>query len=187
MLGGFTVLTHLNPWLVAAHLLLSMAIIATTFVLWWRVRDAVTAPLPDSPAVRALVWTTVAVTAAVLVIGTVVTGSGPHAGDRAEDGTVRRTGLQVSSMAQLHADVVMVLIGLTVGLVALLFAVHAAPTARRAAVVLIAVELGQGVDRLRAVLPARPAAAGRAAHVRRVPGLARRAEHRGPAPVAGAG
>ncbi len=144
VLGGFTVLTHLNPWLVAAHLLLSMAIIATTFVLWWRVRDAVTAPLPDSPAVRALVWTTVAVTAAVLVIGTVVTGSGPHAGDRAEDGTVRRTGLQVSSMAQLHADIVMVLIGLTAGLVALLFAVHAAPTARRAAVVLIAVELGQG-------------------------------------------
>ncbi len=145
MLGGLTVLTHLNPWLVAAHFLLSMAIIATTFVLWWRVRDAAVAPLPDSVAIRALVWTTLAVTACVLVIGTVVTGSGPHAGDRASDGTVRRTGLQVSSMAQLHADVVMVLIGLTVGLVASLFATHAAPTARRAGVLLLAAELGQGV------------------------------------------
>ena len=38
VLGGFTVLTHLNPWLVAAHFLLSMAIIAVTFVLWWRLR-----------------------------------------------------------------------------------------------------------------------------------------------------
>jgi cytochrome c oxidase assembly protein subunit 15 len=145
VLGGLTVLTHLNPWLVAAHFLLSMAIIAVTFALWWRVRDVATSSLPASPGVRALVWATVAVTAAVLVIGTVVTGSGPHAGDRAADGTVRRTGLQVSSMAQLHADAVMVLIGLTVGLVAMLFAIRAAPTARRAGLLLLAAELGQGV------------------------------------------
>ena len=37
VLGGFTVLTHLNPWLVAAHFLLSMSIIAVTFLLWWAV------------------------------------------------------------------------------------------------------------------------------------------------------
>ncbi|HEU5265983.1 MAG TPA: COX15/CtaA family protein [Jatrophihabitans sp.] len=144
VLGGLTVLTHLNPWLVAAHFLLSMAIIAATFALWWRVRDVRTASLPATPGTPALVWATVSVTAAVLVIGTVVTGSGPHAGDRAADGTVRRTGLQVSSMAQLHADAVMVLIGLTAGLVALLFATRAAPTARRAGLLLLAAELGQG-------------------------------------------
>ncbi|HEU5267462.1 MAG TPA: COX15/CtaA family protein [Jatrophihabitans sp.] len=145
VLGGLTVLTHLNPWLVAAHFLLSMALIAVTFRLWWRVRDTPTASLPDAPAVQLLVWATVAVTAAVLVIGTVVTGSGPHAGDKAADGTVRRTGLQVSSMAQLHADAVMVLIGLTVGLVAVLFAVRAAPTARRAGLLLLGAELAQGI------------------------------------------
>ena len=39
VLGGLTVLTHLNPWLVALHFLLSMAIIAITFALWWRLRD----------------------------------------------------------------------------------------------------------------------------------------------------
>ena len=48
-------------------------------------------------------------------------------------------------MAQLHADAVMVLIGLTVGLVALLYALGAAAAVRRAAVVLLGVELAQGV------------------------------------------
>ncbi len=147
VLGGLTVLTHLNPWLVAAHLLLSMAILAVTFLLWWRVRDA-----PDVPAQSAvpaaavwLSWAVVAVAAATLVIGTVVTGAGPHAGAQADDGTVRRIGLQVSSMAQLHADAVMVLVGLTTGLLALLYAVRASAAARRAAALLLGVELAQGV------------------------------------------
>jgi cytochrome c oxidase assembly protein subunit 15 len=145
VLGGLTVLTHLNPWLVAAHFSLSMAIIAVTFVLWWRVREVSVPPLPDTPGTRLLVGATVGVTAVVLVIGTVVTGSGPHAGDKKADGTVRRTGLQVSSMAQLHADAVMVLIGLTVGVVALLFATRAVASARRAGLLLLSVELAQGV------------------------------------------
>jgi heme a synthase len=145
VLGGFTVLTHLNPWLVAAHFLLSMALIAVTFVLWWRLGRRSTAEAILSPAAVVLARLTVAVTVAALVIGTVVTGSGPHAGDKAEDGTVRRIGLQVSSMAQLHADSVMVLIGLTVGLLLLARAVHASVAVQRAATVLLGVELAQGV------------------------------------------
>jgi cytochrome c oxidase assembly protein subunit 15 len=46
-------------------------------------------------------------------------------------------------MAQLHADLVMILVGLSVGLVALLTAVRASRTARRAAAVLLGVELAQ--------------------------------------------
>jgi cytochrome c oxidase assembly protein subunit 15 len=148
VLGGLTVLTHLNPWLVALHFLLSMAIIAVTFVLWWRLRTGPAAPGPTiatpAPAV-ALARLTLVVTAATLTIGTIVTGSGPHAGDKTADGTIRRTGLQVSSMAQLHADSVMVLIGLSVGLLLLLRALHAAPARQRAAAVLLGVELAQGV------------------------------------------
>ncbi len=148
VLGGLTVLTHLNPWLVALHFLLSMAIIAVSFRLWWRLRLDTDGPLaarPLPPAARALVLATLAVTAAVLVIGTVVTGSGPHAGDTDASGKVHRTGLNVASMSQLHADAVMTLVGLTVGLVAVLFAIGATPALRRAAVVLLGVELAQGV------------------------------------------
>jgi heme a synthase len=144
VLGGLTVLTHLNPWLVALHFLLSASIIAVAFVLWWRLRSEA----PAEPVPPAAVWLAraVALVAAVtLVIGTVVTGSGPHAGDKDASGKVHRTGLQVSSMAQLHADVVMVLIGLTFGLLALCYALHTAAAARRAVVVLFGVELAQGV------------------------------------------
>lgn len=148
VLGGLTVLTHLNPWLVALHFLLSMAVIAVTFTLWWRLRtpgaDPATQRVVLPAAARALVRITVGVTAAVLVIGTVVTGSGPHAGDLNASGKVHRTGLNVESMSQLHADAVMVLVGLTVGLVAVLFALGTAPAVRRAAVALLAVELAQG-------------------------------------------
>ena len=145
VLGGLTVLTHLNPWLVAGHFMLSMAIIAVAFLLWWRLR-----PVGDVPALpgvlpRTLARITAVVTLAVLVVGTILTGSGPHAGDKDSSGKVHRTGLKVASVAQLHADLVMVLIGLTVGLVVLAYAVHAADAVRRAAVVLLAVELAQAI------------------------------------------
>lgn len=144
VLGGFTVLTHLNPWLVGGHFLLSMGIIAVTFLLWSRLRSVEVAG-PVHHLVRALAILIAAVVAVTLAIGTIVTGAGPHAGDLAEDGTVHRNGLNVESVAQLHADVVMVLIGLTVGLVLLVRALPVGAALRRAAVVLLAVELSQGV------------------------------------------
>src|SRR5262249_19247160 len=59
-----------------------------------------------------LAWTTYAVTWLVLYAGTVVTGSGPHAGDA----KAPRNGLDPLQLSQLHADLVFLLIGLTVGL-----------------------------------------------------------------------
>ena len=141
LLGGLVVLTDLNPWLVAVHFLLSAAIIATTFVLWWRVARPATVPVPW-PA-QLLTRTLVGVAALVLAAGTVVTGAGPHAGDLT-DGKVRRIDLPIAGLAQLHADLVMVLIGLTVGVLALAAALHATPL-RKVAAVLLAVELAQGV------------------------------------------
>ncbi len=84
-----------------------------------------------------------AATALVLAAGTVVTGAGPHAGD-IKQGHVRRIALPIAGVAQLHADLVMVLIGLTVGVLALALALRSAPL-RRAAGILLGVELAQGV------------------------------------------
>jgi cytochrome c oxidase assembly protein subunit 15 len=141
VLGGITVLTHLNPWVVACHFLASMAVIVAAYRLWLAtgepggtVERQVVAPL------RAFNTVLLAVTGAVLVVGTVVTGSGPHAGDE----HAHRTGLDPAMVAQLHADLVMLLIGLSVAWYFALRAVDARPVARRAAVVLIAVELAQG-------------------------------------------
>ena len=142
VLGGIVVLTDLNPWLVAAHFLLSMAIIAVTFLLWWRVTDHRAIEIPAAGLI--LTRATAAVAAAVLVIGTVVSGSGPHAGD-VKNGRVHRIHISTSGLAQLHADAVMVLIGLTIGLLALCYALRLPATVRRAAWLLLAVELAQGV------------------------------------------
>ncbi|MEH1058650.1 COX15/CtaA family protein [Micromonospora sp. CPCC 206171] len=141
ILGGITVRTHLNPWVVGLHFLLSMVVIGVAYALWRRIVD------PDAPSVpavptplRTLALLTTAVSAAVLVVGTWVTGSGPHAGDHG----AKRNGLDPESISQVHADGVFLLIGLSV---ALIFAFRAvgATRATRAAVVLVAVELSQGL------------------------------------------
>lgn len=146
VLGGITVLTKLNPWLVASHFLLSMAIIAVAFALWWRLREG-NQPLPAgrtgrSGSLQGAALVLVALTAAVLAIGAVVTGSGPHAGDK---GATRRIDLAPSSITQLHADVVMLLIGVTVGFAVLARAAGASERLQRAAWTLLGVEFAQGV------------------------------------------
>jgi cytochrome c oxidase assembly protein subunit 15 len=138
VIGGITVLTDLNPWVVSFHLLCSMAIIALS-VLFLRRLDG---PAPESRSgpIVALAWTTYAVGWVVLYVGTVVTGSGPHAGDV----DAPRNGLDPLQLSQLHADVVLLFVGLTLGLVFALPAVGASAEAVRAARVLLAVEVSQG-------------------------------------------
>jgi cytochrome c oxidase assembly protein subunit 15 len=141
VIGGITVLTNLNPWVVGLHFLASMAVIAAAYALWRRIGDPDGPPVAVVPApLRALARVTTGVTVAVLVVGTWVTGSGPHAGDHG----AARNGLDPETISQVHADGVFLLIGLSV---ALIFAFRAvgAQRATRAAIVLVAVELGQGL------------------------------------------
>ncbi len=139
VLGGLTVLTKLNPWLVSSHFLLSSAVIAAAYQLWTRTRDGV-ARSEVRPPIRALGWAIVGVTALVLAAGTVVTGSGPHAGDA----HAKRTGLDPQMIAQLHTDLVMLLIGLSVAAWIALAATGAAAGARSAGVLVI-VECAQAL------------------------------------------
>jgi cytochrome c oxidase assembly protein subunit 15 len=88
--------------------------------------------------VPALAWTTYAVTWLVLYAGTVVTGSGPHAGDA----KAPRNGLDPLQISQFHADLVFLLIGLSGGL---WFALRAAGADTRPATVLLGVEAVQAV------------------------------------------
>ncbi|MFJ6196505.1 heme A synthase [Micromonospora sp. NPDC092111] len=141
VVGGITVLTNLNPWVVGLHFLASMAVIAAAYALWRRVvePDGPTAPTVPRP-LRALALLTTAASGAVLVIGTWVTGSGPHAGDHG----AARNGLAPETISQVHADGVFLLVGLSVALV-FAFRAVGAPGPARAALVLVAVELGQGL------------------------------------------
>jgi cytochrome c oxidase assembly protein subunit 15 len=141
LLGGVTVLTGLNPWTVAAHFLLSMVLVAVATILWLRSREpGVGQPLVRRPLVL-LVAGIAAVTAVVLLLGTVVTGSGPHSGDP----KAGRTGFDPELVSQLHADVVFLLLGLTVALLVALYATDSPDRIRRAARDLLIVQLAQGV------------------------------------------
>jgi heme a synthase len=135
VIGGITVLTDLNPWVVSFHLLCSLAIIGLAVLFLWRL-DHPDPTLVSGRSTVTLAWLVFAAGWLVLYVGTVVTGSGPHAGDL----DVPRNGLDPLQLSQLHADVVFLFVGLTVGL-----AVVAPPAARRAALVLLGLELGQGL------------------------------------------
>ncbi len=147
LLGGVTVLTGLNPWTVAAHFLVSTVLVALATVLWLRSREpGVGRPLLRRP-LALLVTGTAAVTAVVLVLGTLVTGSGPHSGDVDDQDvpTGDRMGFDVELISQLHADAVFLLLGLTVALLVALHATDAPGRVRRAARDLLVVQLAQGV------------------------------------------
>jgi cytochrome c oxidase assembly protein subunit 15 len=148
LLGGVTVLTGLNPWTVAAHFLVSAVLVALATTLWLRSREpGVGQPLVRRPFVL-LVGGIAAVTGAILLLGTIVTGSGPHSGDLDEEAgvtTVDRMGFDPELVSQLHADVVFLLLGLTVALLVALYATDSPGRVRRAARDLLVVQLAQGV------------------------------------------
>ena len=140
VLGGITVLTHLSPATVAAHFLVSALIVAASTVLLSRVQAG------DGPArlvvraeVKWLVWALAGLTAVVLVLGTVVTGSGPHSGDA---DAPARFGLDPRSISWLHADAVLVWFGV---LLAILVALRLSEGPLRRALVVFGVGLAQGL------------------------------------------
>jgi cytochrome c oxidase assembly protein subunit 15 len=139
VLGGVTVLTGLSPATVAAHFLLSMVLVAASTVLYL----AVAAPTRPAPVRREIVqlgWGIGALAAVVLVLGTVVTGSGPHSGDAERPA---RFGFDPATVSWLHADAVWLFVGLVVALVVAL-RLSSAPVASRRAVALLVVTLLQG-------------------------------------------
>ncbi len=143
VLGGVTVLTELHPVTVSAHFLVSMLLVAVSVLLVERVGE------PDGPAVpvvrrevRGLAVALTAVAAVVLVLGTVVTGSGPHSGD-AE--TPARFALDPRSISWLHADSVMLFLGLLGGLLVALWALDAPQRVRNRARLVLLVALAQGL------------------------------------------
>jgi cytochrome c oxidase assembly protein subunit 15 len=129
VIGGLTVLTGLNPYLVGLHLLLSMVLISLAVWLVRLTQRLTPRPVPGMLAVLpVLTWGLLWV---AVVLGTVLTGSGPHAGDSG----VPRNGLDGMLLTNLHSGVVYATIAATLLSVALLRS--------RAALLLLAVEVLQ--------------------------------------------
>ena len=112
VLGGVTVLTALNPATVAAHFLLSIILIAGALSLRQRAHGKSPIEITLIPLVSKLIWLHLLLTALVIFAGTIVTGSGPHAGDSAAE----RFNLDSRTMAWIHADLVIALVGVSIAL-----------------------------------------------------------------------
>ena len=142
MIGMVTVWSTLNPWVVMLHFMCSAALIAVATILVRRAqRPSGTVPAEiGSPWLRRLATVMLVAAFGTVYLGTVVTGTGPHAGDRESP----RTGLELESVAQLHVHAVCLLLGLSIGLFFAARAVGSPGRAARAAAILVGVELAQG-------------------------------------------
>ena len=117
VIGGIVVLTKLNPAAVSVHFLVSAAVVAAAVALHMRcaaladpAREPETKVRRDLQVIAAAL---VAVTCVMLAAGTVVTGTGPLAGDAG----VPRYKLPLEGVTQLHADIGWLLAGLSIALV----------------------------------------------------------------------
>ncbi|MEU8174946.1 COX15/CtaA family protein [Microbispora hainanensis] len=140
--GGVVVHTLLNPVTVSVHFLLSIGMTAAAVVLFARSGegDAPAEPLVRKD-IRTLSYVLSAAAFVLLLAGVVVTGTGPHSGDEAAS----RFGFDIQDVVRLHTDIAYVVIGLTFALLFALRVSDAPGRARRAALVLLGVELSQGV------------------------------------------
>lgn len=143
VLGGITVWAGLHPMTVAAHFLVSAGLVAAASYLYLtRAEGSGPTRLVVPVLAGRLAWLTVAVAAVVLTLGTIVTGSGPHSGD-AE--TPARFGFDPRTISWLHADAVMIFLGLVIGMVVVTRLASDSATTRSAWTGVLHVTLIQGV------------------------------------------
>ncbi|WP_413656608.1 COX15/CtaA family protein [Nocardioides sp. Bht2] len=113
VIGGITVLTDLNPWVVSLHFLASMLMIMICLAMLDHLRSPTRSAAPA--AIRLTAAAIMLVGWVVLYLGTVVTGAGPHAGDE----EAKRNGIDPATISQIHAASVYLLVALTILLLVL--------------------------------------------------------------------
>ncbi|HTL24534.1 MAG TPA: COX15/CtaA family protein [Mycobacteriales bacterium] len=133
VIGGVLVLTDLNPWVLIVHFLTSFPLV---YCAAWLLRELDGDPAPVPAPLRAVSGLLVLSSAAVLVLGTLVTGTGPHAGSA----DIERLPFNPLTVTRLHTDAVYVLVGLVLSALVLTWGLPL----RRWAVLLAALVVGQG-------------------------------------------
>jgi heme a synthase len=153
VIGGMSVLTGLNPYVVGLHFAVSIVLIALSTALLYRVYDTAGPYRVFAPA---MLWrlslATAATTALTIVLGIVTTGAGPHAGDA----TAPRNGLDPAILDHLHSYPAYAMLALSLVVLYLAWAGGAVRTFRFA-VLLLGIELVQilvGIVQVRLAVPA---------------------------------
>ncbi|CAN3128827.1 Cytochrome oxidase assembly protein [Mycobacterium sp. smrl_JER01] len=146
VIGGITVLTGLLWWTVAIHLLVSMAMVWLAVLLFVKIGQpdggVVTQRAPTP--LRQLTVLSAVTLAAVLVTGTMVTGAGPHAGDKSPDRPVPRLQIEITTLVHMHSSLLVAYLALLVGLGFGLLAVRTANDVLKRLAVLVVLVIAQG-------------------------------------------
>ena len=141
VVGGITVWTKLNPWVVAGHFVPSAVAVGVAAYFVRRTYDTgvrlnITAPAP----LPTLGWIILGLTAIIVIFGVLTTGAGPHSGSTIST----RNNLDNIWITRLHAAPVWLLVIATIS--ALVIARKKAQTAMIAPlIVLLIVEIAQGI------------------------------------------
>ncbi len=135
VVGGLSVLAQLNPWVVGLHMVLSVGLIVVCARIVHDVLGRVAAPVPQLPwlLTQVVFWASMV----MMYLGTVTSGSGPHAGD----GAVTRNGFNMADVARLHSLSMWASVAATVVLAVV---ARELPTLRRAALTVLGVAAVQG-------------------------------------------
>jgi heme a synthase len=140
VLGGMVVWYGLSPWFVMAHFLLSLVLVTDAVVLHHRAGAPAGSSHPVVGRTAQVVGWLVAASAAVVVVtGTVVTATGPHAGDDSAE----RFDLALPDVARVHGGAVIALVALTLVLLRVLWRDGAPARATDAARALLLVLVAQ--------------------------------------------
>jgi cytochrome c oxidase assembly protein subunit 15 len=156
VIGGVTVLTDLNPYVVGLHYLLSAVLVGLAAWFLFRVRvgpggGAIAASLP----LRIVLGALLGMLTISILVGILTTGSGPHAGD----GGAARNGLNSELLQHYHALPSYAVFGLTLlGLFGALSATQSPAIARLRRVLLaltaaVGVQIAVGLIQARNGLP----------------------------------
>jgi len=143
VLGGITVLTGLHPLIVAAHFMVSIGLITVAVILLVKAQEAGDRPVslqvarPIDLGMRIHIWLALV----VIAVGTLVTGSGPHAGDTND---IVRLGFEFRNITTIHAALVWLYLGLTTGLLIALLSTSAPKHVTKQAWIVVGVCIAQG-------------------------------------------
>jgi cytochrome c oxidase assembly protein subunit 15 len=145
-IGGIVVLTKLNPYWVMLHLVATLLLLANAVVLVHRsARDYGPGSghlLVPRPLLQ-FQYGILALVGIVIAAGTAATGAGPLAGEAQGQEVAKRIPLAFRDLAELHAVLAMLLVGMTVGLVVGLHLADVPERVRRAGRVFLAVMVAQ--------------------------------------------
>jgi heme a synthase len=147
VLGGITVLTGLLWWTVAIHLLASMIMVWLSVLLFVKIGepDAGSTELVVPRPLRLLIALIAVNLSVVLVTGTMVTGAGPHAGDKSIERPVPRLQIEITTLVHAHSTLLIAYLALVIGLGFGLVAVKAPRPVLKRLGVLAALVVAQGL------------------------------------------